>query len=191
MQLKFAKRALAMLPAACTLGLIGMTSAAQAQETVVETPPGSKTTVVQEPGGQTTITVSVNSDDIQFDKSQMPMMMNGRVMIPLRGVVEKLGGTIQYEPKSKVITGAQPDVEKQFRLRVGSNDSLVNGQPMSLDAPPRVVRGITYVPLRFVSEALGAEVEWNPQTHAVKIMAAGYSADVKTNRTAPPATQPQ
>lgn len=187
MQTKFALGAgTAALALFCLAG-----SSARAQETVVETPPGSKTTVVQEPDGQTTVTVTVNNDAVQFDKSQMPMMIGGRVMVPLRGVVEKLGGSIQYEPKSKVITGAQPDVEKQFRLRVGSNDSLVNGKPMNLDAPPRVVRGITYVPLRFVSEALGAEVEWNPATHAVTIMAAGYSADVKANRTAPPAAQPQ
>jgi hypothetical protein len=107
-------------------------------------------------------------------------MIGGRVMVPLRGVVERLGGTIQYDNKSRVITGGHEANNKQFRLRVGSADSLVNGAQMSLDAPPRVFNGVTYVPLRFVSEAMGAQVMWDNTKRTVVIQAGDNVAEVKT-----------
>ena len=56
---------------------------------------------------------------------------------------------------------------------------MKNGKDRTLHTPPRVVHGVTYVPLRFVSEALGADVRWDSDKHTVTIMADGYTADVK------------
>ena len=158
----------------------------QAQTTVINPPAGSTTEVTDTKDGQTTITVTVDNKPVGFSEAP-PRMMGGRVMVPLRGVVERLGGNIKYEAQTKVITGAQPDTEKQFRLRLGSNEALVNGQKQPLDAPPRVIRGVTYVPLRFVSEALGADVRWDNAKQTVTIMTSGLAAEVKT---APTVTTP-
>jgi hypothetical protein len=117
-------------------------------------------------------------------------MFGGRVMVPLRGVIEKLGGTVLYDAATQVITGANPATNSQFRLHVGSTDALANGQTVSLATPPVVVDGTTYVPLRFVSEALGAHVAWDEDHHAVTIMAAGSRATVSADRNAPAATAP-
>jgi trimeric autotransporter adhesin len=172
-----------IIPALSALLLtLSLGSATQAQTTTrVQNPPaGTTTEVTNTAEGQTIITVTVNNESVNFDKDEMPVMVGGRVMIPLRGVVERLGGNIQYDAKSKVITGAQPNLEKQFRLRVGNDEALLNGKQMPLDTPPRVLHGVTYVPLRFVSEALGADVRWDSTKRTVTIMADGYSADVKT-----------
>lgn len=188
---------------------VGAAQAAHAQTTIEETTTTTKTTspkkgttVQINPGnsntttevtntadGQTTITVNVNNEAVAFPDNSVPLMLGGRVMVPLRGVVERLGGNIQYEAATKVITGAQPSLEKQFRLRVGSPDALSNGKAMNLDAPPRVIRGTTYVPLRFVSEALGADVRWDNAKRIVTIMADGHSADVKTGAKPAPTEQ--
>jgi len=132
------------------------------------------------PNGDTLITVTVNDEAVEFTPAERPRMIGGRVMVPLRGVVERLGGTILYEPTSKVITGAHDGTGNQFRLRVGSNEALLNGKQMDLDAQPRVFAGVTYVPLRFVSEAMGAQVDWNNARRTVTIEAAGKTAEVKT-----------
>lgn len=118
------------------------------------------------------ITVTVNDEPIVFEETSRPMMLGGRVMVPLRGVTEKLGGNVLYDDATRVITGAHPATGNQFRLRVGSDEALLNGQKMSLDTPPQVINGTTYVPLRFVSEALGAKVHWEPQQHSVIIRVA-------------------
>jgi len=166
--------------AAICLAALGGT-AVRAQSTVVTTPGGNSTTEVTQTGeGQTVITVTVDNQAVPFDATDGPVMVGGRVMVPLRGVVERLGGTIQYDAATRVITGAQSNLEKQFRLRVGSSDALVNGKQQTLDTPAREMHGVTYVPLRFVSEALGADVRWDSAKHVVTIMADGYNADVKT-----------
>ena len=162
------------------LSLFSLPMTAQAQTTVV-TPQDSTTEVTTLGDGSTVITVTVNNEKVAFPESTMPVMIGGRVLVPLRGVVERLGGSIQYDAQSKVITGAQSNLEKQFRLRVGSNEALMNGQNTALDAPPRVMNGTTYVPLRFVSEALGADVRWDNTKRVVTIMADGYTAAVKPN----------
>jgi hypothetical protein len=173
-------------PAFCAVSMtlisLAMTGTAYAQTstTVVDPPAGSTTEVVNTGEGQTIITVTVNNENVPFEKASLPVMMDGRVMIPLRGVVERLGGNIQYDAKTKVITGAQPNLEKQFRLRVGKPEALLNGKQMAIDSPPRVIRGVTYVPLRFVSEAMGANVRWDSAKNTVTILADGYAADVKT-----------
>ncbi len=118
------------------------------------------------------ITVTINDEPVVFEQTSRPIMLGGRVMVPLRGVTEKLGGTVLYDDATRVITGAHPATGNQFRLRVGSEDALLNGKEMSLDTPPQVINGTTYVPLRFVSEALGAKVHWESQQHSVIIRVA-------------------
>ena len=151
---------------------------AAAQTTRVVTPPGSTTKVTRTSGGDTVITVTVNNEPVTFEATRRPMMMSGRVLVPLRGVLERLGGNVQWDPKNRVVTGAHAGANRQFRVRVGSNEALVNGETMNLDSPPRIANGTTYVPLRFVSEALGAKVVWDNARRSVVITAAGEAAEV-------------
>lgn len=54
-------------------------------------------------------------------------------------------------------------------LVIGKNQATVNGKNKSLDVPPQLIKDRTMVPLRFVTEALGAQVEWNGDTETVTI----------------------
>ncbi len=170
--------------AAAALANLTCATAARAQNTTrVVTPPGSTTRVTTTRSGDQIITVTVNNQPVAFAERRAPVMFGGRVFVPLRGVIEKLGGEVKWEPATRVITGAHAGTEKQFRLRVGSTDALVNGKNMTLDAPPRVVNGTTYVPLRFVSETMGARVTWDNDRRTVVITAddgAGGTTSVET-----------
>jgi hypothetical protein len=137
---------------AAAAGLGAVSSAGAQGTTRVVTPPGTTTRVTTTRSGDQIITVTVNEQPVTFEQEQRPMMMGGRVLVPLRGVIEKLGGEVKWEPTTRVITGAHAGQNKQFRLRVGSREALVNGENVTLDAPPRVANGTTYVPLRFVSK---------------------------------------
>lgn len=140
--------------------------------------PAATTRVSTSPNGSV-VTVTVDNEKVAFEEDSQPQMIGGRVMVPLRGVIERLGGNVLYEAKTKVITGANANTNSQFRMRVGSNEVIVNGENKMLDAMPRVIAGTTYVPLRFVSEALGADVSWDNATRTVTIEAAGSQAKVK------------
>uniref|UniRef100_UPI00047BD8D8 copper amine oxidase N-terminal domain-containing protein n=1 Tax=Alkaliphilus transvaalensis TaxID=114628 RepID=UPI00047BD8D8 len=71
--------------------------------------------------------------------------------------------------------------DKDIRLEIGNIRPLVNGQAITLDVPAKLVGGRTFVPLRFVSEALGAKVDWNSKTSVVDIYTGGEIVEVKYN----------
>lgn len=84
---------------------------------------------------------------------------NGRLLVPLRLVSEYTGGLVEWHASEKRITITKGD--RDIRLSPGSGQALVNGTVHLLDAPALLEKGVTYVPLRFVGEALGLEVNWS------------------------------
>jgi hypothetical protein len=119
------------------------------------------------PAGADPIRVNVNGEQVRFPYAQ-PIEINGRVMIPLRGVLERLGvDRIDWRPMSQEVIVAGPD--ENMRLQIGDQAAIVNGQRVSMDVPPMIVQGTTMVPLRFVSENLGASVDWLDSSQTVYI----------------------
>ncbi|MEO7715011.1 MAG: copper amine oxidase N-terminal domain-containing protein [Capsulimonas sp.] len=139
------------------------------------------TVVTQKTTSTPAVTVTVNQQRVAFAGAGPIIAEGGSVFVPLRGVFEQLGGQIQWEPASQVVTGARPG--HQFRIRIGSDQALVDGTQRTLTVAPRVIGKTTYVPLRFASEALGATVDWQPSTHTVLITSAPTEAVVKKTTT--------
>jgi copper amine oxidase-like protein len=125
------------------------------------------------------VKVFVDGSPVYFD--QAPVMANGRVLVPLRGVFERLGATVAWDPTSQTVLAQSGTTS--VSLRIGLPQAFVNGQAQFLDVPAMLVGGRTLVPLRFVSQALGAGVTWDAATSAVQITSRGALA-------APPATYP-
>ena len=119
-------------------------------------------------GDQTTkpITVVVDGNPVVFP-NQQPTMSDARVLVPLRGVFEKLGASVGWDPATQSIVARTRST--QVKLTIGQLDASVNNQPVHMDIPATLVGGTTMVPLRFVSEALGAIVGWNPAAQEVDI----------------------
>jgi hypothetical protein len=112
---------------------------------------------------QSDITVMINGTAVDF--SPPPIIQAGRVFVPLRHVFETLGASVVYSNGTINATGNDRDIS----LQIGSNQATVNGQPQTIDVAPFIIGASTYVPLRFVSEALGASVDWDESTHVVSI----------------------
>ena len=102
------------------------------------------------------IDVNLNGTYLDFDVD--PIMQNDRVMLPMRKIFESLGASVEWDDSTKTAM-AQKD-GKAIELTVGSSEMLVNGEGIALDAPAVIVDGRTLVPVRAVSEALGASVAW-------------------------------
>ncbi len=115
------------------------------------------------------ISVDVNGRPVQFGNVQ-PAKIGGRVLIPLRAVVESLGAEIKWDGSTQTVRGSKG--ERSFSLQINSRSATVNNNAVSLDVPAQLLSGTTMVPLRFVAEALGAEVEWNAATSRVAINSA-------------------
>lgn len=129
------------------------------------------------------IRVIVDGQPVFFD--QPPVTIGGRVLVPLRGVFEQLGAFVDWDRATNTVTAVRAGT--QIQLRIGSRQAVVNGAPVFLDTPPMVVRGRTLVPLRFISEALGARVDWDPGARTVFISSGQVAQPPSTPR---PPVQP-
>ena len=116
------------------------------------------TVVMAQSANQKPISVMVDGNPIHFT-DQQPRKSNDRVLVPLRGIFEALGASVEWDPEHQSIRARRG--EQTVELTIGQLDASINGSPVHLDVPALLVGGSTMVPLRFVSEALGANVTWN------------------------------
>jgi hypothetical protein len=103
-----------------------------------------------------------------------PLLESGRVLVPMRAVFSALGAQVDY--RDGVITASRGS--QVVTLRPGSNQARVNQQPVTLEAPARLAAGTTYVPLRFVAQALGEQVAWNATDRLVTVGQPGGGGSV-------------
>jgi hypothetical protein len=116
------------------------------------------------------IRVRVNGEPIGFTGVQ-PFETQGTVLVPLRGVFEAMGASVDYNPASRQIFAQRGD--QTVILPLGSTVATVDGQQQTLSMPAQVLHGTTMVPLRFVAEALGSNVQWVASNRLVDIQTAG------------------
>lgn len=102
------------------------------------------------------VSVKLNGATMKFTDAKPCIDENNRVLIPLRFVSEKLGATVDYKNKKITITKNGSVVE----LTIGSKKVKVNGTVKTLDTAAVLKGNSTLVPTRFVSEALGASVDY-------------------------------
>jgi hypothetical protein len=101
------------------------------------------------------VSVTLNGNPLTLNPA--PTERAGRVFVPLRGVFENLGATVVYANGVINATGRNHNVS----LKVGSQAATVDGQQQTIDVAPFIIGASTYVPLRFVSQALGATVNYD------------------------------
>ena len=121
----------------------------------------------------TNIRVVVNGEKVVFPDAQPYMDSNSRILIPVRFVSEKLGAEVGWDPAHQKVTIT--DSTHTVVLVIGKKQMTVNGQTKTLDTAASVKNSRTYVPIRFVSEALGATVEWDSKGKSVYINTNGKS----------------
>jgi len=103
-------------------------------------------------------TLKVSGEAVEMDVA--PYLKDGRVMVPVRFLAEALGLPVDYDfsdPTNKIVT---VHAVEDIVLTIGSNKALVGTQEVELDAAPEIVNGRTMVPVRFVAETLGFDVQW-------------------------------
>lgn len=111
------------------------------------------------------ITVIVNGKKVIFD--QKPIISEGRTLVPLRAIFEALKADVQWDEETKTVTSLRG--ETKISLQIGSNNMYVNDAAKVLDVPAQIVNSRTLVPVRAISEAFGAKVEWSGETKTVTI----------------------
>lgn len=127
------------------------------------------------------ITVIVNGQ--QLPSSPPAVSMSGRTLLPMRLVFESLGATVTWDAVTRTAVGVRGDVEVQ--MSIGNPIAYINGRATGLDVPPQLLRGTTYVPLRFPAEAFGAEVKWTAATQVAEVTLAPLAPTAPVTPVAP------
>ena len=126
------------------------------------------------------VTVTVNGQPANLNPA--PTERAGRVFVPLRGVFEQLGASVVYQSGIINATGRGHTIS----LKIGSQQATVDGQQQNVDVAPFIIGASTYVPLRFVSQALGATVNYDGANRMVAINTNGAAANVPPSQTITP-----
>ena len=112
------------------------------------------------------IGVQLNGNSVNFSEAA-PVNISGSVLVPMRGVFEAMNASVRYQAATRTIIAGRGN--REIQLSIGSATAYVNGSPITLSQPARIINGSTFVPLRFVADALGASVRWESATSTVII----------------------
>ena len=106
-----------------------------------------------------TVNISIDGKDRQLNPPAQ--IVNDRTMVPLRFIVEDsaLQGQVYWDQSQQKV--ALDCRGHYIELFIGSKQARVDEKDHTLDAPPFLYQDRTYVPLRFLTENLGAQVTWN------------------------------
>jgi hypothetical protein len=111
--------------------------------------------------------VYANPDTLRQGRVLAALVRNGTLMVPLRSMFEQMGATVSYDAASKSVKASKPGTDVQVTL--GKSVVLINGESRPLDVPPMMYKGVVLVPVRVISEALGAYVQWVPEQHVAVV----------------------
>ena len=111
--------------------------------------------------------IKVYIDNKLLSLEDKPFIQSGRTLVPMRGFFEALGAEVHWDAASRTAVGIRGGVT--VKIAIGSTKPTVNGVTKTIDVPARIYSGRTYIPLRFVGEALGDSVVWNGSTQSIHI----------------------
>lgn len=140
----------------------------------------------------TTASVSANASSIFINNEPVitsvePYIKNGYTLAPIRVISENLGCKVSYDNSSQKVTITKSNTTTE--LWIGKHQAKVNGSTQILDTAPEIKDGSTMVPLRFIAEAFGCTIDYNPDTKDIKITSSGIGDTTPTNPTTP--SEPQ
>ena len=91
----------------------------------------------------------------------------GTLFLPLRSMFEQMGGTVSYDPSTRTATVSKPGAT--ITVTLGKPEVVINGETRPLDVPPMMYHGVVLVPVRVISETMGAYVLWVPDRRLVVV----------------------
>lgn len=116
------------------------------------------------------IMIIVDNEEIETDTP--PVIINGRLLVPVRTIFNALGAEIKWDDYSRTITATKGSLN--IYLKIDDKNCLLNGEKIVLDVEPQIINNHTMIPLRFIAQSFGAEVFWVPEWNRVAIVTSSF-----------------
>lgn len=120
------------------------------------------------------VTVIANGNTVD-DKG---VIVDGRTLVPVRGVFEKFGFEVKYDANTK--TATLTDEAATIIMTNGKENFEINGEVITPDVPQQIIDGRFMLPLRAVGEAIGAEISWDSDTKTASLTIDDISSNTDT-----------
>lgn len=112
--------------------------------------------------------MTVNGADKPIDAEGIaPVIVNDRTLLPVRAIVEEMGGTVAWNGDTQTVTLNYD--EDEIRLVIDNTMAYLNDTAQPLDVAPTIINDRTMLPIRFIAESLQFEVAWNEDAQTVTI----------------------
>ena len=112
--------------------------------------------------------MTVNGTEKPIDESgSAPVIVNDRTLLPIRAVVEEMGGTVAWDGNTQTVTLHYNSDE--IKLVIGNLTAVLNGAAQALDTAPTIINDRTMLPIRFIAESFKFNVDWTQETQTVTI----------------------
>ena len=100
--------------------------------------------------------VYAKPDKLKANRVLAALVRGNTILVPLRSMFEQMGATVSYDPATKTVDVSKPGSD--IKVTVGKAEVIINGESRPLDVPPEIYKGAVVVPLRVISEGMGAYV---------------------------------
>lgn len=130
--------------------------------------------------------IQVQVDGAPLPLDPAPLIEQGRTLVPLRGLFEALGATVEWDGQTRTVTAFRAG--HYVRLEVGSRFACLEpacGRAALLDVPAQIQASRTFIPLRVAAVALGARVTWDAATGTVAVSTAAAPDPAPVTITSP------
>ncbi len=111
--------------------------------------------------------VYAKPDHLKQGRVLVAIVRKNTILVPLRSMFEQTGAAVSYDSSTRTVDVSKPGAD--VKVTVGKSWVVINGQERPLDVAPEIYRGDVVVPLRVISEGMGAYVQWLPDKHLVVI----------------------
>jgi len=106
-------------------------------------------------------------DRLKENRVLAALVRGNEILVPLRSMFEQMGATVSYDPATKTADVSKPGSD--VKVTVGKPEVVINGESRPLDVPPEIYKGAVVVPVRVISEGMGAYVQWVPDKRIVVV----------------------
>jgi hypothetical protein len=111
--------------------------------------------------------VYAKPDRLRAGRVLAAVLRHGAILVPLRSMFEQMGASVRFDRSTKTVDVSKPGAD--VRVTVGKPEVTLNGETRPLDVPPEIDGGVLLVPLRVLSEGMGAYVQWLPEKRIVVV----------------------
>ncbi len=160
--MEFIKKSISVLLAAIlSAGLMLTGCAAETENSAADAPFELKLQI-----GNPNMTVGGETKAID-EQGTAPVLVDDRTLLPVRAVVEEMGGAVAWDEETQtVVLAYKSDI---ILLEIGNNSAYLNESKQILDVAPALIGDRTMMPIRFIAESFGFDVNWDEATRTVTV----------------------